>query len=286
VLWFFLLLAPTSSVVPLADLLAEHRVYLASWGLLVAGTVLVERLLSRLGQRRAAWAGAVLVGAAWLALGAATHRRNAVWETRLAYWTDAAAKSPQKARVHLGLGQALGATGDPDGALREYALALRLSGENRVLQARVHGNVAAVHTRAGRLDAGAAAYATSLELDATDPDTLAGLALVRARRGEAGEAEALAGRALALAPGHGPALDVLGGLRLEQGDPAGAAGLFEQAARADPEEGAHLVGLGFAYRDWGRAAQACATWRAALRLRLDARQRGVVERAAAGAGCP
>jgi tetratricopeptide (TPR) repeat protein len=285
VLWFFLLLSPTSSIVPLADVIAEHRVYLASWGVLVAVAAIAERLLARLAPRRAALAGVTLVAAAWLALGAATHRRNAVWETRLAFWTDAAARSPEKARVHLGLGQALAATGDLDGALREYARALPLTGENRPYQARVLGNVAVVHARSGRLDAAAEAYSASLERDPTDADALAGLALVRARRGEAGAAEALAERALVLVPDHGPALDVLGGLRLERGDAAGAAGLFERAARADPDDGAHLLGLGFAYRDSGRTQQACAAWRGALQLRLDGRQRDAVERAAAAAGC-
>jgi hypothetical protein len=35
VAWFFLLLAPTSTFLPIADVLVEHRVYLASWGLIL-----------------------------------------------------------------------------------------------------------------------------------------------------------------------------------------------------------------------------------------------------------
>jgi hypothetical protein len=106
-LWFFLLLAPTSSVVPLADALVEHRLYLASWGPFAAAAVLAERALARVRWRHAGTAGAAVVGAAWLSLALATFARNAVWETRVALWSDAAAKSPGKARVHLGLGHAL-----------------------------------------------------------------------------------------------------------------------------------------------------------------------------------
>jgi tetratricopeptide (TPR) repeat protein len=281
-LWFLLVLSPTSSVVPLADLVAEHRVYLASWGIFAAAAAGGERLLARLAPRRAALAGAVLVALAWGALGVATWKRNAVWETRLAFWTDAAAKSPGKARVHLGLGQALASRGDLEGAWREYDLARARVGLNRAYEGLILRNIAVVHVGAGRIDAAAEAYVESLRRDPEDPDTLAGLALVRAMRGKAGEAEALASRALALAPEHPPALDVLGGLALERGDPAGSAALFERAARADPGHGMHLLGLGYAHEAAGRRPEACAAWRAALRLVLDPPQRATGERAAAG----
>jgi tetratricopeptide (TPR) repeat protein len=284
-LWFLVLLSPTSSVVPLADVLAEHRVYLASWGILVALAAGAERLLGRVAPRRAAPAGIALVLAAWTALAVATHRRNAVWETRLAFWSDAAARSPGKARVHLGLGEALSARGDLDGALLAFGRALAVVGENRVYEARVLRNVAVAHARAGRLDAAVEAYGRSLARDPSDPDALAGFAVVQARRGDLGAAEALAARALATAPDHPDALDVLGGLRMDRGDPAGAAALFERAARVDPDDGVHLLGLGFALRDAGRAAEACAAWRSALGLRLDGPQRALAERARAAAGC-
>jgi tetratricopeptide (TPR) repeat protein len=286
VLWFLLLLAPTSSVVPLADVLVEHRVYLASWGILAAACAAAERLLARVVPRRAALAGAALAAAAWVALGAATHRRNAVWETRLAFWTDAAETSPGKARVHLGLGAALAARGDLDGALAAYRRALARSGENRVYQARILQNTGGVLARARRLDDAAEAYAEALERDPGSAEALAGLAIVEARRGRVARAEALATRALELAPEQPDALEVLGGARLDAGDAAAAAALFERAARADPDSGVHLVTLGLARAAMGRTAEACSAWRAALRLRLDGPQRALAERSAAALRCP
>jgi hypothetical protein len=85
--WFFLILAPTSSVVPIADLLFEHRVYLAAWGPFVAVAAGADRALAPLGPRRTL-AGLLLTGAVWAGLAQALHRRNAVWETRLALGSD------------------------------------------------------------------------------------------------------------------------------------------------------------------------------------------------------
>jgi len=45
-LWFFVLLAPTSSFVPIMDVIFEHRVYLASLGFIFSFVVLIDRLAS------------------------------------------------------------------------------------------------------------------------------------------------------------------------------------------------------------------------------------------------
>jgi protein O-mannosyl-transferase len=68
---FFLILAPTSSVVATSDVLQEHRLYLSLASVLVFVVVALDRLL---GERRRL-AVVLLVGAT-LALGARTHQRN------------------------------------------------------------------------------------------------------------------------------------------------------------------------------------------------------------------
>ncbi len=111
VAWFFLLLSPTSTFLPIADVLVEHRVYLASWGLFLAAVLGGERLVARVAPGRRDLVAGVAVGAVWVLLAVALHRRNAVWETELAFWTDVVAKSPTKARPYLGLGVAKGRQG-------------------------------------------------------------------------------------------------------------------------------------------------------------------------------
>ncbi len=80
IFWFFIVLAPTSSFVPLPDVIAEHRTYLANFGLSFAAAAEAVHLAHRFG-RRGLFAASAVALAACVALGVALERRNAVWES-------------------------------------------------------------------------------------------------------------------------------------------------------------------------------------------------------------
>jgi protein O-mannosyl-transferase len=283
-LWFFLVLSPTSSVVPLDDLLMEHRVYLASLGLFLALGVGGERLFARL-RWRPAVAAALVIGM-WCALALALHQRNAAWETRLSMARDAAAKSPRKARVHANLGHALGERGDQEAAVREYRLALALVGDTPRSEAMILRNLSAALAAQGRWDEAEAALRRGVERDPGNADVLVNLAIALARRGDQDGAEGWARKALVLRPDDGQALHLLGTVLLRRGDAAGALGPLERAARADPEDGLRRFNLAVAQERLGRLAEACASWRDAARLRATAQVREEAQRRLAAAGCP
>ncbi len=94
-LGFLILLAPTSSFVPLADVFAERRVYLPMLSLsLAAGILLAKRPRS------------VLLLTA-LVLGTISFARVNMWRTEETLWRDTVHKSPAKARPKLQLARAL-----------------------------------------------------------------------------------------------------------------------------------------------------------------------------------
>jgi protein O-mannosyl-transferase len=88
---FLLLLAPTSSFIPLADPIAEHRMYLPMLGVaLISAAILVRSLESR---------ASVIAAAAIIVIAAlASSHRNHVWGSEAALWTDAVSKAPDKQR--------------------------------------------------------------------------------------------------------------------------------------------------------------------------------------------
>ena len=97
-LTFLLLLAPTSSFVPILDLVAERRVYLPFIGLLLVVVEFARRWKAPPARVAAALAAVLAV------MAVLTYNRSAVWGDPETLWKDTAAKSPLKARPHLQLG--------------------------------------------------------------------------------------------------------------------------------------------------------------------------------------
>lgn len=94
-----LLLGPTSSLIPLADLTAERRMTLPLLSLSLGVGLLLQRLPSK------AAVAALLVGST--AMGGLTWRRAQVWTSEETLWRDAVEKAPDKVRPKLQLARAL-----------------------------------------------------------------------------------------------------------------------------------------------------------------------------------
>jgi Flp pilus assembly protein TadD len=106
---FLILLAPTSSFVPSADLIFEHRLYLPmipgavlmAWG----GISLVSAWKGNARARQATWIAGIVLVLAPLAL--LFRHRTWVWADNVRLWQDAASKAPWNARAQYNLGVSL-----------------------------------------------------------------------------------------------------------------------------------------------------------------------------------
>jgi protein O-mannosyl-transferase len=115
--WFFIILAPSSSIVPLlTQTVAEHRMYLP-----LAAVVALVVLALHAAMRGRAAAGLVAVLVVLVAL---TARRNYDYRSGLAIWTDTVAKSPRNSRAHHNLGIELARLGRTDEAIDRFKDAL------------------------------------------------------------------------------------------------------------------------------------------------------------------
>ena len=126
ILLFFLAHGVESSVIPIVDVIFEHRVYLPSVGFFVAvaaaGTLLLRRWKP---DRFAPWVIGATAAVALLLAGA-TLARNRVWRSDLALWTDSVGKSPGKARPWFNLGTALAELGRDQEAVEPMRRAVKL----------------------------------------------------------------------------------------------------------------------------------------------------------------
>lgn len=95
---FLLLIAPTSSFIPIQDVLQERRLYLPFIGLALICLEFLRRL--DLKQR------AMIEAPVLIVLMILTYQRSAVWGSSMALWQDTVKKSPKKVRPRFQLAEA------------------------------------------------------------------------------------------------------------------------------------------------------------------------------------
>lgn len=136
-LFFFLSLAPTSSLVPIADPVMEYRLYLPAIGLTLAIGMLVCLGVRKLADARQHWRTAIQISLLLLlgvCLILSLRARLEAYRSPEAFWQDAALKSPDKIRPHFNLAQTYTIRGQWTKALRQGQKALALEPDaSRVL---------------------------------------------------------------------------------------------------------------------------------------------------------
>ncbi|MFH1800180.1 MAG: tetratricopeptide repeat protein [Candidatus Omnitrophota bacterium] len=100
VLWFFLTLSVESSLIPVPDLIFEHRLYLPMFGFVLFLTSLLWILL-----RSVKWFTAISLAIA-VVFSSMAYARNEVWKTITSLAQDAVRKNPHKGLSYAGLGDA------------------------------------------------------------------------------------------------------------------------------------------------------------------------------------
>jgi hypothetical protein len=128
IFWFFITLVVESSVIPLRDVIFEHRVYLPSVGFIIAAVALASFGLDICKSRIPAAGRLALplsAGIVMLLAGTA-YARNQVWQSWYSIWQDAKEKSPRKARPYTNIGVYYGRQGRHAEAIREFETAVLL----------------------------------------------------------------------------------------------------------------------------------------------------------------
>lgn len=162
-----LVLLPSSSFIPIADLVFEHRMYLTVGGFAVLTALAGGGVAARAPRTT------VIVGfAIAAALGGLTIARNEVWRDPIVLWTDNLAKAPAKQRVYRNLEEAYQRRGDQAGIRRvllaEIETLERLHHE-RPRDARLLTGLANGLARVGRTQESLTVVAEAIRLDPRDP---------------------------------------------------------------------------------------------------------------------
>ncbi|HTT55813.1 MAG TPA: tetratricopeptide repeat protein [Opitutaceae bacterium] len=273
--WFLVILAPSSSVVPLTtQTMAEHRMYLPLIAVVTAGVLALHRLAGRRSLP------ALLALA--VAFGGLTARRNAAYHDEITFWRENIAALPGNFRSHNDLAIALGAAGDYAGAVEQFQAALQIRPDN----ADAHYNLGTIFANLGRDAEAIREFNETLRLSPASADAQVNLGNVLLRARHPAEALARFDAALRLKPDLVAAHMGRGNACLHLDRLTDAMDAYRAALRLDPKHVSAYYNLGNAYLHAGRYAEAIASYDAALRLdpQLDvARQnREIARRRAAG----
>jgi protein O-mannosyl-transferase len=163
--WFFIVLSPSSSIVTLHDLAAEHRVYLALPGVIF---ILSYGLFDILKNQKS---GILISCGLIFFLGALNIERNRVWKNELSLWQDTYKKSPVKLRPLINLARAHSIEGNNQNAVRYYEEALSKGSGIFVIQY----NLGELYLKDGRVEEAILRFQSALQLKPEIPETYAKL---------------------------------------------------------------------------------------------------------------
>jgi tetratricopeptide (TPR) repeat protein len=265
--WFFMILAPTSSVMPLADLAFEHRMYLPLAAVAAAVVFAVYAVVAALpfSARPRQVALACLLGGVGLVLAVLTWQRNNDYRDEVLIWQDVVARRPNHPRAHNNLGNALTARGLVDEAIVHYQRALAIKPD----LADAHYNLGLALAGRGLVDEAITHYRKALTIKPDLADAHYDLGRALAGRGLLDEAIVHYQKALTIKPDDGKTHNNFGAALASRGQVDEAITHFRKALEVNPDDVNALNNLGFTLAGRGRIDEAIAHFRKAVELDPD-----------------
>ena len=286
--WFFIILAPTSSIIPvITQTVAEHRMYLSS----AAITTAVVFFLWQVGGKYRTSLLVFLI----LAVGFLTWQRNQDYRSPVSIWEDTVAKRPGNPRALNNLGMIYGELNrfheaiklfsevlkvDPKSTETNYNLASALAHVGREEEAipyyqasiaaksdnaQALANYGAALQRLKRFDDAIAQYAAALRVDPSLAEAHHNLGLALQIRGQSEESLLHLREAVRLAPTDTGYLQVLVRSLSENGHSAEAIPACEDLVQLKPTADNYTF-LGVLYARGGRLEKASNAFRAAVKI--------------------
>jgi tetratricopeptide (TPR) repeat protein len=231
IFWFFVTLSVESSIIPIADVIFEHRLYLPSAGFFMAVMAGVMWFEGRLGNKplagNAVWVVMILIV---VGLSATAYARNSVWRDEVTLWEDVVKKSPNKARPHNNLGGLYLMHDRIDEAMKEILLTLRLAPEHADAQ----NNLGLAFEKLGQSDKAMTHYAEAIRMNPEHADAHSNLGLALKKQGRTGDAVKHFMMALQIDPYHREANNNMGLLSENDGRMDEALNYYEKALHNNP----------------------------------------------------
>ena len=279
--WFFIILGPTSSFIPItSEVGAERRMYLPLAAVLTLIVTVGYNLLGwaqrRLRAIRAtttgrfvnnfeAAIGITLVISVAAVLALLTTRRNRDYRSELLIWQKSVEAVPDNARGHNNVGLALKSQRRLDEAVAAYRKALDYQSD----YVDAHNNLGIVMAMKGRLDEAIGYCENAVALDPAYAKAYNNLGIIRAMQGRFDEAVEYCREAIRIRPDYPQAHNNLGNALGSQHKFDEAVRSFNKALELKGDYAEAHCNLGNSLKAQGKIDEALNHYRRALELNTD-----------------
>ncbi len=271
ILWYFVALAPSSSLIPRTETMLEYRAYLAALGFAGALVWLLHKLQGWLGagrqglvRWRTTWVW--LLGGVWvIGMAVVTFQRNEIYTDPVRLWANAVKNAPRKARPYLSLGSALVGKGRLEEAMDQYYKALQIEPN----YAEVQYNLGLTLNRKGRLEEAISHYLEAIRINPRFAVAHNNLGVALEKEGRLDEAMGHYGEALRIQPNFASAHLNMGVALEKQGRLVEAVSHYDEALRIEPHWAKAHCNLAGALVRQERLEEAISHYYEALRIDPD-----------------
>ncbi len=181
ILWFFITNSVESGIIPIRDVIFEHRIYLPSFGfflfLCALGAHVTCHVRSLRYRSKSLYTAFVVI---LIALSIATVNRNTIWQENITLWEDNIRKSPKKMHIYNNLSAAYIKAG-------KFEKAIAITNRALTIDPSSHGayhNLGRALGASGRLSESIAALNKAVSLEPRNTDYHNSLGITYLRNGE------------------------------------------------------------------------------------------------------
>jgi Flp pilus assembly protein TadD len=279
--WFFVILSPTSSIVPIADLAFEHRMYLPLAGVVIlfvsAGYLLLKYILARFGPDKSAPASSasnrlenfvpgILAIVIIAALGLATIDRNNDYKTEISIWQNVVKIRPNNFRGHHNMARSYDREDRLDEALIHFQKAIDLNPGDPQAHAEAYSCFADVLKKQGKIEQAIINYNNALQIKPDHAKTCNNLGNICFDRGQLDEALEYYHKAVDSDANDADMLSNLGMALQRKKDYEQAAEYYRRALALEPDDAVVHNNFGFVLQARGKLNDAIVHFRRAVEL--------------------
>ena len=274
IMWFFVTLLPTQTVVAREEIICEHRLYLAGVSFCIFYAGFVNNLKVSGFKVLPVKTSRVLINLSVLVLilifGFRTYERNRDWQSEICIWEKMAEKFPSSYKAHSNLGNACAEKGIYSKAIEHYEIILK----NSPGDSRVNNNLGNVYYLTGQYDKAAERYRESIKSDPDYNTAYNNLGMVYEKMNLYDSALKVYEELLKVNPDDSGAYSRMGDVYMKKGAYNEAIKMYASSIKIDPDKAVVNNNLGNAYYHKGMYDEAINSYRKALSIEPSLMQAG------------